>query len=74
MNCFPRSLNCVFDHVLQLEFSLLALRADPLPILQGQLSALRSSGNESSSEAAEIVAKIANEQSKRSRWDVSLVF
>ncbi|KAJ7287755.1 ubiquitin carboxyl-terminal hydrolase [Mycena rebaudengoi] len=49
-----------------LEFSLLALRDDPLPSLQSQLNALQS-GNQHS-EAAEIVVKISNENSKRERW------
>ncbi|KAK7472976.1 hypothetical protein VKT23_001080 [Stygiomarasmius scandens] len=49
-----------------LEFSLLAVREDPLPILQSKLSGLQSSGNQS--EAAELVVKIANENSKRERW------
>jgi ubiquitin carboxyl-terminal hydrolase L5 len=54
----------------QLEFSLLALRTDPLPTLQAQLSALQAAGRANDSEAAELVAKIANEQGKRGRWDV----
>ncbi|KAJ6497815.1 ubiquitin carboxyl-terminal hydrolase [Mycena sanguinolenta] len=46
-----------------LEFSLLALRDDPLPLLESRLSALQDS-----SEAAEIVVQISNENSKRERW------
>jgi len=49
-----------------LEFSLLALRDDPLPLLQTQLSALQASNQHS--EAAEIVVKISTENSKRERW------
>ncbi|KAJ6602201.1 ubiquitin carboxyl-terminal hydrolase [Mycena sp. CBHHK59/15] len=49
-----------------LEFSLLALRDDPLPSLQRQLSTLQSTNQHS--EAAEIVLKISNENSKRERW------
>ncbi|KAJ7232769.1 ubiquitin carboxyl-terminal hydrolase [Mycena haematopus] len=45
-----------------LEFSLLALRDDPLPLLESQLSTLHDS------EAAEIVVQISNENSKRERW------
>ncbi|KAF8893918.1 hypothetical protein BD779DRAFT_1504156 [Infundibulicybe gibba] len=49
-----------------LEFSLLALRDDPLPTLQSQLHQLQSTGH--SAEAAEVVVKLANENSKRERW------
>ncbi|KAJ7668465.1 ubiquitin carboxyl-terminal hydrolase [Mycena polygramma] len=49
-----------------LEFSLLALRDDPLPRLESQLSTLQASSQHS--EAAEIVVKISNENSKRERW------
>ncbi|EIN12094.1 ubiquitin-specific protease [Punctularia strigosozonata HHB-11173 SS5] len=49
-----------------LEFNLLAIRDDPLPGLQARLTALQSSGVES--EAAEIVVRIANENTKRERW------
>ncbi|KAJ7124984.1 ubiquitin carboxyl-terminal hydrolase [Mycena epipterygia] len=49
-----------------LEFSLLALRDDPLPLLQSQLSTLQASNQHS--EAAEIVVKISTENSKRERW------
>ncbi|KAL0956215.1 hypothetical protein HGRIS_002371 [Hohenbuehelia grisea] len=49
-----------------LEFSLLALRDDPLPILQTQLADLQASGQQA--EAAELVVKLANETSKRDRW------
>ncbi|KAF8170287.1 ubiquitin carboxyl-terminal hydrolase [Mycena galopus ATCC 62051] len=49
-----------------LEFSLLALRDDPLPLLESQLSALQASGQHS--EAAEVVVKLSNENSKRERW------
>ncbi|KAG5221850.1 Ubiquitin carboxyl-terminal hydrolase [Salix suchowensis] len=45
---------------------LLALRDDPLPALQAQLTQLQSAGLDS--EAAEIVARLANENSKRERW------
>ncbi|KAJ6593630.1 ubiquitin carboxyl-terminal hydrolase [Mycena capillaripes] len=49
-----------------LEFSLLALRDDPLPLLESQLNTLQASSQHS--EAAEIVVKISNENSKRERW------
>ncbi|THV06705.1 ubiquitin-specific protease [Dendrothele bispora CBS 962.96] len=49
-----------------LEFSLLAVRDDPLPILQSQLGGLQTSGKQS--EATEVLEKIANENSKRERW------
>ncbi|KAJ7188551.1 ubiquitin carboxyl-terminal hydrolase [Mycena filopes] len=49
-----------------LEFSLLALRDDPLPLLEAQLSRLQASNQHS--EAAEIVVKISNENTKRERW------
>ncbi|KAK0226186.1 hypothetical protein IW262DRAFT_1266454 [Armillaria fumosa] len=49
-----------------LEFSLLAVRDDPLPSLQSQLQQLQSAGLES--EAAELVVKISTETSKRDRW------
>ncbi|CAK5281402.1 unnamed protein product [Mycena citricolor] len=49
-----------------LEFSLLALRDDPLPKLEAQLSALQASNRHS--EAAEIVVKISTETLKRERW------
>jgi ubiquitin carboxyl-terminal hydrolase L5 len=49
-----------------LEFSLLALRDDPLPTLNARLEVLRRSG--SPLEASEILVKISNENSKRERW------
>ncbi|KAF9268766.1 ubiquitin-specific protease [Marasmius fiardii PR-910] len=49
-----------------LDFSLLALRDDPLPKMQSQLKTLQTSGKET--DAAELVIKIANETSKRERW------
>ncbi|KAJ7209630.1 ubiquitin carboxyl-terminal hydrolase [Mycena pura] len=49
-----------------LEFSLLALRDDPLPSLESQLRILQTSNNHS--EAAEIIVKISTENSKRERW------
>ncbi|KAJ7078840.1 ubiquitin carboxyl-terminal hydrolase [Mycena belliarum] len=49
-----------------LEFSLLALRDDPLPGLQSQLGALQASNRHS--EAAEIVVRLSTETSKRERW------
>ena len=53
---------------MQLEFSLLALRDDPLPALQAQLHALEQSGNHAN--AADIVVRISNENNKRERWAV----
>ncbi|KAF4620951.1 hypothetical protein D9613_000328 [Agrocybe pediades] len=49
-----------------LEFSLLALRDDPLPSLQSQLLHYQAVGDSTS--ANELVAKIANENAKRERW------
>ncbi|KAF8160907.1 ubiquitin carboxyl-terminal hydrolase [Crassisporium funariophilum] len=49
-----------------LEFSLLALRDDPLPSLQSQLQHYQSTGNSSS--AGDILTKISNENAKRERW------
>ncbi|TFK44491.1 ubiquitin carboxyl-terminal hydrolase [Crucibulum laeve] len=49
-----------------LEFSLLALRDDPLPTLQAQIQQLESTGNAAA--AAEAHAILANEHGKRERW------
>ncbi|KAF7298127.1 Ubiquitin carboxyl-terminal hydrolase [Mycena chlorophos] len=49
-----------------LEFSLLALRDDPLPLLEAQLNQLQATNNHA--QAAEIVVKISTENSKRERW------
>ncbi|KAF7315253.1 Ubiquitin carboxyl-terminal hydrolase [Mycena indigotica] len=49
-----------------LEFSLLALRDDPLPVLEAQLRQLQAANNHSA--AAETVVKISTENSKRERW------
>jgi len=49
-----------------LEFSLLALRDDPLPSLQTQLQHYQSVGD--SSTAGDLLAKISNENTKRERW------
>ncbi|KAN0090706.1 hypothetical protein V8E55_004272 [Tylopilus felleus] len=49
-----------------LEFSLLALRDDPLPALKTQLEHLERSGNHS--EASQVFVKINNENLKRERW------
>ncbi|PPQ77215.1 hypothetical protein CVT25_011061 [Psilocybe cyanescens] len=49
-----------------LEFSLLALRDDPLPSLQSQLMHYQSAGNQHL--VNEILAKITNENGKRERW------
>lgn len=54
---------------LQLEFSLLALRDDPIPQLEAELTHLQASNDQSA--AAELVVKIANEKNKRERWAVS---
>ena len=55
--------------MIQLEFSLLALHDDPLPLLHRQLQTLQQSGN--SAAAAEIDQQLANENAKRERWAVS---
>ncbi|PCH43553.1 cysteine proteinase [Wolfiporia cocos MD-104 SS10] len=49
-----------------LEFSLLALHEDPLPILQAQLAELQAAGMQS--EAADLVVRLSTENSKRERW------
>ncbi|KAI0633291.1 ubiquitin-specific protease [Trametes polyzona] len=49
-----------------LEFSLLAVHDDPVPRLQEQLAQLQAVGQQA--EAAELVVKLANENSKRERW------
>ncbi|KAF8637948.1 hypothetical protein AX16_010581 [Volvariella volvacea WC 439] len=49
-----------------LEFSLLALRDDPVPQLQSQLEHFQAAGQHA--EAADVVARLANETSKRDRW------
>ncbi|KAG9316196.1 hypothetical protein JVU11DRAFT_2221 [Chiua virens] len=49
-----------------LEFSLLALREDPLPALQKQLEHLQETENHS--EATQVLVKVGNENSKRERW------
>lgn len=54
---------------LQLEFSLLALRDDPLPALQAQISAAQQAGNHGLED--ELLARLSNESSKRERWAVS---
>ncbi|KAF9219605.1 cysteine proteinase [Gyrodon lividus] len=53
-------------HTGALEFSLLALRDDPLPALNAQLEHLRQSGRHL--EATETLVKIGHENSKRERW------
>lgn len=49
-----------------LEFSLLALHDDPLPLYQSQIEHMQTVGD--STGAAELMSKIANESSKRERW------
>ncbi|KZT18715.1 cysteine proteinase [Neolentinus lepideus HHB14362 ss-1] len=51
-----------------LEFSLLALREDPLPIIQSRLKQLQDAGRGNDSEAAELFVRLSNENSKRERW------
>lgn len=51
--------------ICKLEFSLLALRDDPLPALKTQLEHLQQTGRQS-----EVLVKISNENSKRERWAV----
>ncbi|KIY43303.1 ubiquitin-specific protease [Fistulina hepatica ATCC 64428] len=51
-----------------LEFSLLALRDDPLPALEKRLQELRDAGMEHGDTAADVGMRIANETSKRERW------
>ncbi|KAJ3749262.1 hypothetical protein DFH05DRAFT_1476108 [Lentinula detonsa] len=50
-----------------LDFSLLALRDDPLPLLQAELAKLQTAGKQA--EAAELVVKLESETSKRNRWN-----
>lgn len=59
----------VTKYYTQLEFSLLALRDDPIPSLQAQLASLQASGNHGA--ATEAMVKLTNENSKRDRWAVS---
>lgn len=54
-----------------MDFSLLAIRDDPLPALQLRLQQAQGSGN--SAEAAEIMSTISNENSKRERWAVGIL-
>lgn len=49
-----------------IEFSLLAVRDDPLPAMNRQLELLQQSGNDT--EAAEVLLKISNETSRREQW------
>ncbi|KAG6866669.1 hypothetical protein C0991_000779 [Blastosporella zonata] len=49
-----------------LEFSLLALRDDPLPAMQSRLQELQSSGDSAGS--AEVFSLISRENDKRQRW------
>jgi len=56
---------------LQLEFSLLALRDDPLPAIRARLDALQGSAGDA--EISDLMNKFSNENSKRERWAVSIV-
>ncbi|KIK68932.1 hypothetical protein GYMLUDRAFT_34944 [Collybiopsis luxurians FD-317 M1] len=49
-----------------LDFSLLAVRDDPLPIMQTQLAQLQAAGKQD--EAAELAIKLESETAKRNRW------
>ncbi|KAJ8596382.1 hypothetical protein M405DRAFT_928878 [Rhizopogon salebrosus TDB-379] len=49
-----------------LEFSLLALRDDPLPAMRTRLEALQGSAEDA--ELSDLMNKISNENSKRERW------
>lgn len=69
MSFLDISLRSPLSVMVQLEFSLLALRDDPLPALQSQLHTAQSNGNHES--AAEVLSLISNENSKRKRWAVS---
>ncbi|TFK53851.1 cysteine proteinase [Heliocybe sulcata] len=51
-----------------LEFSLLALRDDPIPSLQSRLKELQEAGRGNDAEAAELIVRLSNENSKRERW------
>ncbi|KAJ3892416.1 hypothetical protein GG344DRAFT_87736 [Lentinula edodes] len=50
-----------------LDFSLLALREDPLPLIQAELAELQAAGKQA--EAADLVVKLESETSKRNRWN-----
>ncbi|KAJ3926127.1 MAG: ubiquitin carboxyl-terminal hydrolase [Lentinula lateritia] len=50
-----------------LDFSLLALREDPLPLIQAELAELQAAGKQA--EAAGLVVKLESETSKRNRWN-----
>jgi ubiquitin carboxyl-terminal hydrolase L5 len=60
---------CISTCILQLEFSLLALRDDPLPGMRRHLDALQ--GSSGDAELSDLMNKISNENSKRERWAVS---
>ncbi len=53
---------------MQLEFSLLALRDDPLPTLRAELSAAQASGD--AAREADLAQRLADEHAKRGRWAV----
>ncbi|QRV94122.1 peptidase C12, ubiquitin carboxyl-terminal hydrolase 1 [Ceratobasidium sp. AG-Ba] len=50
-----------------LHFNLLAVRDDPVPLLQAQLAAAQAEDHEQM--AAELAARLSEEQEKRARWD-----
>ncbi|KAJ3754075.1 hypothetical protein EV360DRAFT_87180 [Lentinula raphanica] len=50
-----------------LDFSLLALRDDPIPALQAELAKYQAAGKQT--EAAELVVKLESENFKRNRWN-----
>jgi hypothetical protein len=52
-----------------LEFNLQALRDDPIPTLEAQLSSLTSAGI-SGSDSAELVVRLTTEKEKQERWAV----
>jgi hypothetical protein len=62
----------MLTYSLQLEFSLLALRDDPLPAMRTRLEALQGSAEDA--ELSDLMNKISNENSKRERWAVSIDF
>ena len=61
-----------FIAFFQLEFSLLALRDDPLPPLEAQIKKAQEAGNRALEN--ELLATLTNENAKRERWAVSSSF
>jgi hypothetical protein len=59
----------ISNYILQLEFSLLALRDDPIPGMRKRLDALQDLAGDA--ELSDLMNQFSNENSKRERWAVS---